>query len=83
MLILCGTWVCGKEGSGRKSQSRQSSGYLEGWTRKDCRTLSSTLPLVEFSTGSLEQASFNQNRLPFTVPHKSVSELMNTSLPEH
>ena len=25
------------------------------------------LSLVEFSTGSLEQASFNQNRLPFTV----------------
>jgi hypothetical protein len=24
--------------------------------------------LVEFSTGSLEQASFNQNRLPFMAP---------------
>jgi hypothetical protein len=24
--------------------------------------------LVEFSTGSLEQAPFNQNRLPITVP---------------
>ena len=27
------------------------------------------LSLVEFSTGSLEQASFYQNRLPITAPH--------------
>jgi hypothetical protein len=25
--------------------------------------------LVDFSIGSLEQAPFNQNRLPITVPH--------------
>ena len=28
------------------------------------------LSLVEFSTGSPEQASLNQSRLPFTVPHR-------------
>jgi hypothetical protein len=28
------------------------------------------LSLVEFSTGSLEQASFTQNRLPFTAPQR-------------
>jgi hypothetical protein len=27
------------------------------------------LSLVDFFTGPLEQASFNQNRLPITVPH--------------
>jgi hypothetical protein len=29
------------------------------------------LSLEDFSTGSLEQAPFNQNRLPITAPHKT------------
>jgi hypothetical protein len=31
--------------------------------------------LVEFSTGSLEQASFNQNRLPITDPQGGRTQL--------
>jgi hypothetical protein len=31
------------------------------------------LSLVEFSTGSPEQAPFNQNGLPITVPHKGIT----------
>jgi hypothetical protein len=32
------------------------------------------LTLVEFSTGSLEKTSFNQNRLPITVPQRRTLE---------
>ena len=36
-----------------------------------------TVPsFVEFSTGSPEQASFNQNRLPFTVPQEMTTWLL-------
>jgi hypothetical protein len=36
--------------------------------------------LVEFSTGwSLEQASFNQNRLPFTAPQHRLTNLLSSA----
>ena len=34
--------------------------------------------LVEFSTGSPKQASFNQNRLPFTAPHTCMNTCIYT-----
>jgi hypothetical protein len=37
------------------------------------------LSLVEFSTGSPEQAEFNQNRLPFTAPHRKYSKILKFS----
>jgi hypothetical protein len=36
--------------------------------------------LVEFSTGSLEQAPFIQNRLPITVPQKGKNTFEKTEL---
>jgi hypothetical protein len=66
------------------SQNARSLGYclcdivteLWNWGLCGVRHLSlgtwlAVLSLVEFSTGSPEQASFNQNRLPFTAPHLS------------
>ena len=57
------------------SLERRDADWLADLTlllRTYCPVLAHSLvvvpSLVEFSTGSPEQASFNQNRLPITVP---------------
>ena len=37
----------------------------------DSGNMACFLSLVEFSAGLLDQASFNQNRLPFTAPQST------------